>query len=583
MKHNSNFIKWSPVFWVAVTLSMFNMPQLWAADTDVSRESASVEEAKQQLMDQMLKDTESVLQPAAPEPVVTEPEERPSSIKAALGESFTVKKIKFLGNSSISDAELEAMTQNLINQPIQFQDIEDSLKKIKQQYRVKGYIAAYAYVPPQEIKEDTLKIDVLEGRIDKVSLAGQKYFSEAALRDRIRLAPGEVLTYESLRSSLARLSKHRDVKAKAVLEAGESLGTTHVKINVEDKAPYHLGGEVNNFGTKNTGTYRYGVNGSHTNLTGHMDELRTRWQFGDDVLGATAGYDFPILPKTDTHMGYQYSMTDVKVGGAFRALRTEGDSATHTVYVTQPLYEKEKLNIDGRLSFDSKESKNFILGDQRSHDQLSVLSPSLTLDWTEKEHRTLSGQTLAFGLDDFLGSMPKTSRTSSRVGAGGQFFAYKGNLIHAHKLPWDLTGIVRGNWQLTGDPLPPSEQISTGGANSVRGYQESEYLGDFGGYMNIDILIPAFFVPADWKLPYFQETLAKQLQVVTFMDMSYAGLKKPQVGEFKERSLSSLGTGLRFRIKEGWVGKFEWGFPTGDGPLDHRASAYHFTVSYDMF
>lgn len=562
---------------------LFSSSVVWAVDTDTSRDSAMVEATKQELLDLLTKESASVLEPLEPEPVFQEPEERPSSLKAAMGESFTVKKIKFLGNSSIKSAELEALTQNLLDQPIQFSDIEASLKKIKQQYRVKGYIAAYAYVPPQEITDDTLKIDVLEGRIDKVSIAGQRYFSEATLKNAIRLAPGEVLTYESLRSSLSRLSRHRDIKAKAVLEAGESLGTTHVKINVEDKAPYHIGGEVNNFGTKNTGTYRYGVNASHTNITGHMDELKTRWQFGDDVLGATVGYELPVLPRSGTRLGYQYSMTDVKVGGAFAALQTEGNAAIHTVYATQPLYEKEKLNIDGRLSFDSKESENNILGDQRSHDQLSILSPSLTFDWTEKEHRTLSGQTLAFGLDDFLGSMPKTSPTSSRVGAGGQFFAYKGNLIHARKLPYDLTGILRSNWQLTGDPLPPSEQISVGGANSVRGYQESEYLGDYGGYVNMDILIPAFFIPADWQLPYFQEPLSKQLQVVAFADMGYAGLKKPQVGEFKDRSLSSLGTGLRFRIKEGWVGKFEWGFPIGDGPIDHRASAYHFTVSYDLF
>ena len=73
----------------------------------------------------------------------------------------------------------------------------------------------------------------------------------------------------------------------------------------------------------------------------------------------------------------------------------------------------------------------------------------------------------------------------------GQFFAWLGQAQFARRLfgsDWQLN--LRGDVQLTADPLLPIERIAIGGIDTVRGYRENELVVDNGWIASAELRIP---------------------------------------------------------------------------------------------
>jgi hemolysin activation/secretion protein len=73
----------------------------------------------------------------------------------------------------------------------------------------------------------------------------------------------------------------------------------------------------------------------------------------------------------------------------------------------------------------------------------------------------------------------------------GQFFAWLGQAQWARRLgfhDWQLS--LRGDLQLTPDPLLPIERIAIGGRHTVRGYRKNQLVVDNGGVASAELHIP---------------------------------------------------------------------------------------------
>ena len=131
--------------------------------------------------------------------------------------------------------------------------------------------------------------------------------------------------------------------------------------------------------------------------------------------------------------------------------------------------------------------------------------------------------------------------------------------------------------------MAPSEQLRLGGANSVRGYQEGEYLSDYGGTTTAEVFVPSYFFPPNWKLYKSKEPLRKQVQLVGFTDFGYGALHGTLVGEKRSRSLWGAGGGLRIHLYDKAYARLEWAAPLGgDHPTDHRRGAFYFGISMEL-
>jgi len=515
----------------------------------------------------------SVIEEAAVEP--------PAAPKSTSTVRIPVKEVSFIGNYSIPDAELRPLVQDLVGRDVTLDEIQDAVTKVKRYYREHKYIATYAYVPPQEIEDGIVKIDIIEGRLGELRIEGNQHYSEEILRRQFSLRQGEVLTYDKLRRDLERLKKLEDVMAKVSLQAGKEMGTADAVVTIEDRSPVHATILADNSGTKNTGLYHLGGTLRHHNVTGQADALSSTVQFSEGTNAAGIGYNRPVFDGLTT-LGYSFTYGNVDIGGDFDPLGAEGVATTHSLTASRPLWQGPSMSVEGTAGFDVKDVKNKLLGEKSGVDNLRIAWLSGLFTHSGEGTKTLLSPGLYFGIPGIIGGSDRVDAEATREGTGGEFFAARGQGVHYRELGKDILLSLRSTVQLSPDSLPPSEQFRIGGARTVRGYQESDTLADYGGHLSTELFFPMVLAPSDWLIPFSGKTVRDSVQFITFADVGTGSLHKPSAGEEKRRTLAGAGIGLRTHLYDKMYARLEWGFPFGDDPSDSRSSAYYFTVSYEL-
>ena len=555
------------------------VPPLEAVDVP-SRETAGVESSRFQETAELKNKTQAL---KAEAPKEKEMEEKESEIsKGAAGTTFELKGIRVTGAASIPASELEALGKGLLNKKVRLQDLQGLVSQMKQYYREKGFVAVYVYLPKQEVEAGIVEFRVMEGEIGQAQIQGNHWFSEKIIRRQLCLKSGKVVRYEWLKDALRRLNKNRDIKAKAVLKPGKEFKTTDLEIQVKDHFPVHLSTDVNNLGTRDTGRTRWGIGAVDTNLLGRMDQLSTRFQIGKGAWAVGTDYNLPVTPW-DTRLGFGYSHTSVNVGGQFKDFDVKGEASIYSPYLSQPLLNKEFLEANLNLGLDFKSIENRVLSRKAGKEESRILNTGLDFEETDNDGKTFFPVSFHFGFSDFLGASGKVESAATRPGTGGQFFIYRSSLVRYQRLPADLTWAVKSSWQLTPDKLAASEQFRIGGAFSVRGYPEGDFLADYGGFLSNELYIPSYFFPADWKLPYSKMPLRKQIQGVVFFDFGAGALHDPVAGDVKDRLLAGAGGGVRIYLFDKIFARFQWAGRTGGKSSDGSRSAFYYGISAELF
>jgi len=143
---------------------------------------------------------------------------------------------------------------------------------------------------------------------------------------------------------------------------------------------------------------------------------------------------------------------------------------------------------------------------------------------------------------------------NKRAFASPNFTHFNADVSHTQELPegFQVYGKVQG--QLADGPLVSSEQISAGGLDTVRGYLESETLGDDGVIGNLE-----------FRSPNLGDLLQKQMKdetgqgaprfatfnewrMFTFADAGHVSIQRPLPEQQSKFDLWSYGVGSRFKM-----------------------------------
>jgi len=76
-----------------------------------------------------------------------------------------VKAIRVSGSSVFTASELEALLADLTGGEHSLAELMEGAARITAYYRERGYVVVRAYLPPQEIRDGAVSINVLEGRL----------------------------------------------------------------------------------------------------------------------------------------------------------------------------------------------------------------------------------------------------------------------------------------------------------------------------------------------------------------------------------------------------------------------------------
>ena len=233
-------------------------------------------------------------------------------------------------------------------------------------------------------------------------------------------------------------------------------------------------------------------------------------------------------------------------------------------------------NISYGADFKDFEENVLLTDDQGLQTPIAYLNWSASYTGTIRTEHTLSSFTIGpnWGVRGLANDAEEFE--NKRYKARPNYFYLRATVLHERPLLWGATAALRFAGQYAIEPLISNEQFAIGGADTVRGYMESEELGDIGASGSLELRTP--------KLTRWWEERLEQLYAFAFYDAGVVGILEPLTidGEKTSRlSLYSTGVGLRFAAFEGLAASLEWAYPLRDTDRIERGdSRLHFQVSY---
>jgi len=511
------------------------------------------------------------------------PDEEAGPVKSEEGPKLFVKAFRFKGQESISEKKLQKIIQPYTSKEHTLSELRGMARRVQNYYRRKGYFLARVFVPPQNIQEGVLEIQISEGRLGKLIIQNNKRYTEKMLRRYFhRLSEGRTIKYSYLLNPMLRLNEWPSLKVAASLKKGEVPGTTDVVLDVKEKLPVRGYFNVNNGGSDYVSKQRVGSSVEFDDLLVKGDRTAVGIAGGSPVNNLrfiSAGYSVPIL-HYGTRAEFAYSYSDFQSARELRELGVKGESQVYHTGLRQALLRTRTTNADAGVSFDYKRIENFLLKVRTSDDELRVLNFEFNMDHVDPFYgRTYFDNTISVGIPAIMGGLRDNDPNASRAGAGGDAIVYRAEVKRVQQFFLNSYILTKLRTQAASDVLPSSEQMVIGGVDTVRGFSQGEHLGDSGYIINLELRVPPPFI-GHYVLPKTSQSVADTFQAALFLDHGGVRRRNIQAGETKENEITGFGPGLRIFLPHEISLSFDWGFPaSGNTPSSGADSEFYFKVN----
>jgi hemolysin activation/secretion protein len=180
-----------------------------------------------------------------------------------------------------------------------------------------------------------------------------------------------------------------------------------------------------------------------------------------------------------------------------------------------------------------------------------LFSAAYSGTWVGKGYETDMNASVNFSARG-LGSN-ETEFDTDRYGADASFIYFRGDLSHTRDLPEGFQLFAKAQGQASEKPLASSEEFSGGGIGTVRGYLESEELGDNG-----------IFGSMEMRTPSLSDLFGKTVDEWRFYLFGEGGLltiDKALPEQQEKVKLASVGIGTRMKFAGHYNGSFDVGLP----------------------
>jgi len=492
---------------------------------------------------------ENSLRKSLPQEFPTEPKApeiidktRPTRKAPAAAPTFFLKKIKLRGNSVLSDERLMPLVDLGEGKDVNLKMLNDMADKISAFYASEGYLLARAFIPKQEIKDNTAVITIYEGRINKVIIQGNEKLSKKSIQKRMRVVQNKLAIKEqTLERVLLELNEIMGVEATTVLQPGEVPGTSDLVLNITESKPYTISFDSDNFGSRYTGPDRAGLSMTYSNIFGLGDQFAARWtrsEFGYESLwknssfqqhSITSFYSFPINVY-GTRITLNHTFLENELGDSLQYLKAKGTATTYGLEVSQLIHKSRTASFSARTRLDMKHFENEAEEVNTSKDNLMNVS----LGFTGNRSDSFLGRTF-FDLNLEMGLREKNSNRAlvSRKGGRGDIFTTRIRLTRlqsAKILNSYFTLNFQGQYNF--HRALSSYLFGIGGVGSVRAYPLSAYQGDHGYNASAE-----YTVPSPWKM----------LSLTSFVEHGQIYIRARRSGEVNQH-ITSAGGGLKLTI-----------------------------------
>ena len=496
----------------------------------------------------------------------------PARAVAPVGErAFDIWEFSVDGNSLLDDADIQAVLEPFLGPGRRASDVDAARTTLEKLYHQLGYrTVAVSIAPRQTVNDGVIQLNVVEGRVARLSVLGTEYTSLEQIKSEVpSLAEGQVPDFGQVQKDLVYANRFQTRRVTPSLQPGAAPGTVNIDLNVEDRLPLRVFTELNNRFSKGTTERRALVGLGYDNLFQRGHSLTLTFQTApermDDGRVYLANY---LMRFGDGSWSLQASgLRTTSNVTAFSGIGVVGSGSSVGLKLIRQL-----PDVDGKLY------PSVSLGaDYKHFNTVTTVAPAeirtpsrylpLSLSYSQflrlEQQRVQTDVTLAFASTK-VGSDNETLDLN-RYGARGGMWYLRGSINYSLDLFAGFELALKLAGQVTDQPLISSEQFSAGGMDSVRGYLEAEALGDNGGLAALELQapsIPDLFASRRWA------SYLSELRPFLFFDTASVSLRGPfpDAGTRRSSTLRSSGAGISMRVGDNLSLFFDWSQPLREGP-----------------
>ncbi len=197
---------------------------------------------------------------------------------------FAVKSYEVEGNTVLPQARIDAVLTNYTGSAIGLDRLKAGLGALQLLYRNLGFVTVSVTLPQQKLTNGEVRVRVVEGKLARVRVVGNRYFSSnnvvAALPG---LATNVLLNSRWFQPELDRANNNADRQIYPAVSPGAQPGMTDLTLRVKDRLPLHAHLEIDNKSTPGTPALRIDSAVQYNNL----------WQ-----LNHQAGLEYDFSPQS---------------------------------------------------------------------------------------------------------------------------------------------------------------------------------------------------------------------------------------------------------------------------------------------
>lgn len=413
----------------------------------------------------------------------------PVSEGTAGSASFRLARIDITQDgTALNTDELNRKAASYTERTITETELHVLLGELTNYARSHGYPAAAAYLPPQTNADAALEIRILAGHYGNITIENTAAIDDGQIR---RLAhalyTGAPIEGRRLEKALYNIAALGGVEAAGLLSPGADFGTSDLTIRVRDGRRQSFVLYSENYGSKTSGRYRYGVQMGLMNLTHSGDRLSLAAMLSNkDLRNYSLTYTRPV-GVDGTVLGLGVSRMDYELGGAFRRLGAQGHADTVSVFGTSPLLRTAPDSLSITYGWDYRS-----LEDEYKNVHMFLEKHSNTAHLGVRGEMNRPRTRLTYDLTAYHGTIASDSRPAEiqmrRAGTEGSFTKGVLNLGMRQELGGRFHLNVKAQMQAAGGNLDSSEEIYLGGANGVRAYPQGEGAGDSGHLASAELV-----------------------------------------------------------------------------------------------
>lgn len=487
---------------------------------------------------------------------------------------FKLNKIILKGNTVYSDKKLLKLADNILGKEICLDDILDYAITLSRFYQKNGYLTSYAYIAPQEIENGVVVVNIKESKVVEKEVSGNRWEKEWYLKNivlgRKGLNTGDIFNARTLQGNMKDMNQEAYLKGSAEISKNNDDDTV-IKLKVADRLPISLDLGWDDFGRDYTGRQRFTTIVGIDNVLGYGDKLYGGAILSSGATGVLAGYQVPVN-KYGTRLSFDYQYSKVDLDRFFPGVN--GNATSYGLRLTHPLINTATKNLVASIGVDSVSSTTNGAGmpAERADYNLKVLRTGIFGMFDDRHGRTIASVGVDMGTNA-LGA-------SGNIDNGPQSVFYKivASLSRIQRLPKDCLAIARVNGQYSPQSLFVSEQMYLGGAYSLRGYQPSELLGDYGVAGTFEVRTPILGLKK--VLPKKVKFWADRIKLAAFYDWGYVNAYSDY--DYTQNFLSSVGVGTYINVTEAIFVQMGIGIPMGPKHLNENSGRLYFSVNTDI-